>query len=90
MPRLPRAVQDQLRQNDWEGQALASTWIFKQETHYFKKNVLFFFFFSKRALAFAIYTDSHFESSNAYNILSLDISMETQENSHFMTKELPT
>ena len=51
---------------------------------------MFFFFFSKRALAFAIYTDSHFESSNAYNILSLDISMETQENSHFMTNELPT
>lgn len=89
MPCLPRVVQDQLRQNDWEGQALASTWIFKQETHYFKK-MFFFFFFSKRALAFAIYTDSHFESSNAYNILSLDISMETQENSHFMTKELPT
>lgn len=89
MPCLPSVVQDQLRQNDWEGQALASTWIFKQETHYFKK-MFFFFFFSKRALAFAIYTDSHFESSNAYNILSLDISMETQENSHFMTKELPT
>lgn len=33
----------QLLQNDGEGKALASTWIFNRESHYFKTFLIFFF-----------------------------------------------
>lgn len=52
MALLLRAVQGQLMQNDWEGQALASTWIFNQDSHYFKKKCLLFF---KKSLGFCYF-----------------------------------